>query len=185
MTGEIKQIADRLKDLREIYAVSTESLANEIGIPITEYVKYESGDFDIPIGLLYKISNKFEIELTSLLSGDYPKLHIYSIVRKGQGLIVERRKKNKYENLAFNYIHKKTEPFLVTVNPETDNSTDNFSSHQGQEFNYVIEGSLLLSIDNYKLVLREGDSVYFDSSYNHVFKALNNSQARFIAIIIQ
>ncbi len=183
MTGEIRQIADRLKDLREIYAVTEEYLAKEIGIPTEEYVKYESGDFDIPIGLLYKISNKFEVELTSLLSGDYPKLHIYSIVRKGQGLIVERRKKNKYENLAFNFIDKKAEPFIVTVYPETDNSTE-YSSHPGQEFNYVIEGSLLLIIDNYNLVIREGDSVYFDSSYNHAFKALNNTQAKFIAIII-
>jgi mannose-6-phosphate isomerase-like protein (cupin superfamily) len=147
-------------------------------------LKYESGESDIPIGFLYKISNKFNIELTALLSGGNPKLHIYSIVRKGQGLFVERRKKYKYESLAFNFIDKKAEPFLVTVDPETDNSDVTFASHPGQEFNYIIGGSLLLVIDNHELVLNEGDAVYFNSSYNHALKALNNKPARFIAVII-
>jgi len=184
MTGEIRQIANRMKDLREIYSITVESLANELGITIPEYEKYESGESDIPIGMLYKLSHKFDIELTALLSGDNPKLHIYSIVRKGQGFRVERRKKYQYESLAFNFLDKKAEPFLVTVGPETDNSSGVFGSHPGQEFNYVIEGSLLLIIDNYELVLHEGDSVYFDSSYNHSLKALQNKTARFLAIIM-
>ena len=184
MTGEIKQIADRMKGLRDIYSLSAEALAQELNIPIEEYLNYESGNYDIPVGLMYKIAHRFNVELAALLSGDNPKLHIYNIVRKGQGLIVERRKQYKYESLAFNFVHKKSEPFLVTVQPETDNTVLQFGSHPGQEFNYVIEGSVMLTIDDHELILNEGDSVYFDSSFNHAMKALNNKQARFIAIII-
>lgn len=184
MTGEIKQIADRLKGLREIYSLSGQTLANEIGISADEYEKYETGNFDIPVGLLYKIASKYRIELSALLSGDNPKLHVYNIVRKGKGLIVERRKQYKYESLAFNFAHKKTEPFLVTVEPDTEEAVLKFGSHPGQEFNYIIEGSVMLTIDDHELILNEGDSIYFNSSFNHAMKALNNKQARFIAVII-
>jgi transcriptional regulator with XRE-family HTH domain len=184
MTGEIKQIASRIKGLRDIYAISAESLAAELGIAVEEYLKYESGNYDIPVGLMYKIAHKFDIELAALLSGDNPRLHVYNVVRKGEGLKVERRKQYKYENLAFNFVNKKAEPFMVTVEPETGNTTHAFGSHSGQEFNYIIEGSVMLIIDNHEIVLNEGDSVYFNSSYNHAMKAMNNKTARFIAVIL-
>ncbi len=184
MTAEIKQIAHRIKDLRDIYSLSAESISNELEIPLGDYLNYESGNYDIPIGILYKIADKFQIELTALLTGDNPRLHVYSIVRKNLGLIIERHKKYKYENLAYNFIDKKAETFMVTVDPEPDNSTVTYSSHQGQEFNYIIEGSIKLLIDNYEITLQEGDSVYFNSDYNHSYKALNNFKARFIAVII-
>ncbi len=184
MTGEIKQIADRIKGLREIYSFSAEDFAHELSISIDEYLKYESGNHDIPVGLIYKIASKFDVELSALLTGDNPKLHIYNIVRKGKGLIVERRKHYKYESLSFNFAHKKSEPFLVTVEPESDNSGMKFGSHPGQEFNYIIEGSIMLIIDKHELILNEGDSIYFNSSYDHAMKALNNQKARFIAVII-
>jgi transcriptional regulator with XRE-family HTH domain len=184
MTGEIKQIANRIKGLREIYNLSPETLASELDIPIKAYLNYESGNYDIPVGLMYKLANKFDIELSVLLSGDNPRLHIYNIVRKGQGFIVERRKQYKYESLAFNFVDKKSEPFLVTVGPETDDKTLNFGSHPGQEFNYILEGSVMLIIDNHELILNEGDAIYFNSSFNHAMKALNGKPARFIAVII-
>jgi transcriptional regulator with XRE-family HTH domain len=182
MLGEIKQIANRIKELREIYAVSAESLARDLQLPLTDYMNYESGSFDIPVGVLYKIAHKFDIELSALLSGDNPRLHIYNLVRKGQGLSVDRRKQYTYESLAFNFIDKKTEPFLVTVEP--DEAALTYGSHPGQEFNFIIEGSLMLIIDKHELVLQEGDSIYFDSSYNHAMKALNNKPARFLAVIV-
>ena len=184
MTGEIKQIANRIKELREISEVSAESLAQDLQIALDDYLNYESGNYDIPVGIMYKIAHKFDIELSALLTGDNPRLHIYNVVRKGHGLSVDRRKQYMYESLAFNFVDKKSEPFLVTVQAQTDGATLTFGSHPGQEFNYIIEGSIMLIIDNHELILNEGDSVYFNSSFSHAMKALNNKQARFLAIII-
>jgi mannose-6-phosphate isomerase-like protein (cupin superfamily) len=177
---ELKQVAIRIKDLREIAGVSAESLAKEFNIPLEKYTEYESGNVDIPVSVLYEIANKFNVELTQILTGDNPHLHTYCLVRKGKGVEVERRKDYSYESLAFNFIHKKAEPFLVTVSPEAPFS---LNSHPGQEFNYVLQGSIQITIDGHEMVLNEGDSLFFDSSYQHGMKALGGGPAQFLAII--
>jgi transcriptional regulator with XRE-family HTH domain len=184
MNEQIQLIGARIKELREIEGISAESLAHELNIESTIFSSYESGNADIPVGFLYKVSHRFNIELSSLLKGEEPKLHVYTIVRKGKGVNVDRRKQYKYENLASNFIQKKAEPFIVTVEPSPDRSPLEFNSHAGQEFNYVLEGTLMIVVDGHEIVLNSGDSIYFDSGYNHAMKALNNRQVRFIAVIV-
>lgn len=184
MKEQIKLIAERIKGLREISGISAETVAKELGIPGKLYSEYESGNTDIPIGFLYKIAQRYDTELSSILSGDNPKLHVYCIARNGKGLMVERKKPFTYENLAFNFIHKKAEPFIVTIEPETENSMMEFSTHPGQEFNYLLRGTLKLIIDGHEIILNEGDSVYFDSGYKHSMKALNNSAVKILAIVL-
>lgn len=184
MSEQIRQIAARIKDLREIEGITIETLAKELGVPVNLYREYESGAIDIPVGFLYEVSNRFNVELTAILTGEDPKLRTYSLVRKDKGMRVDRRNPYKYQNLAYNFIHKKAEPFLVTVEPEIDETPVHLSSHPGQEFNYVLEGTLMIYIDGHQITLNEGDSLYFDSSCSHGMKALNNKRARFLAIIL-
>jgi quercetin dioxygenase-like cupin family protein/DNA-binding XRE family transcriptional regulator len=183
MSEQIKQIAIRIKELREISAISPETLAQEFKLPIETYIEYESGNTDIPVSFLYEIANKFNVELAAILTGDAPKLHTYSVVRKGKGVSVERRKQYKYQSLAYNFIHKKAEPFLVTVDPESEDAPVHINSHPGQEFNYVLEGSLKVIINGRETILNEGDSLFFDSSFNHGMKAMENKPAKFLAVI--
>ncbi len=182
MSEQIKQIAARIRDLREISGISLETLAKEFGISKEQYQEYESGEVDIPVSFLYEIAHKFKVELTEILTGDSPKLHIYSVVRNAKGVSVDRRKEYKYQNLAYNFIHKEAEPFLVTVEP--DDAPVSFNYHPGQEFNYVLEGTLKVIVDGHEIILKEGDSLYFDSGYNHGMKAMDNKPAKFLAIII-
>ncbi len=182
MSDQIKLIAARIKELREISGVSLETLSKEFNISKETYQEYESGNKDIPVSFLYEIANRFGVELTAILTGEVPKLHTYALVRKGKGVSVERRKEYKYQNLAYNFAHKKAEPFLVSVEPEEDEPI-HFNSHPGQEFNYVLEGTLKIIVDGHELVLNEGDSLYFDSGYNHGMKAMGNKTAKFLAII--
>ena len=184
MTDQIKLISERIKELREISGTSIETLAKELGISSGLLIEYESGEIDIPVGFLYKISHKYGTELSAILSGENPRLHVYSVVRKGKGLIVERRKQYKYENLAFNFINKKSEPFMVTIDPYPENTAVEFNSHPGQEFNYVIEGTMKIIIDGHEIILDEGDSVYYDSAYKHAMKALNNKPVKMLAIVL-
>ena len=184
MTEQIKQVASRIKELREISDISADALANELGISLELYKDYESGNIDIPVSFLYRFASKFKIELSTLLTGENPRLHTYSVVRKAKGISVDRRKEYKYENLAYNFIHKKAEPFLVTVAPEADDAEIHYNSHPGQEFNYVLEGSMKVYIDDHEITLNEGDALYFDSGINHGMNAINNKPAKFLAIIL-
>jgi len=79
---------------------------------------------------------------------------------------------------------KKAEPFIVTVTPDPESLPLEFNSHPGQEFNYVLEGTLMIVVDGHEIILTEGDSVYFDSGYQHAMKAMNNHSARFLAVIV-
>jgi len=184
MTEQIKQIAERIKEIREISGISAETLASKLGISTDQYLKYESGTTDIPVGIIFEISEHFNIELSVMLGGDNPKLKIYGVVRNGKGLKLERRKQYKYESLAYNFIHKKAEPFMVTIDPDSENKLLEFNSHPGQEFNYIVKGTMMSIIDGHEIILNEGDSIFFDSGYKHAMRALNNEQVRFLAIVL-
>jgi transcriptional regulator with XRE-family HTH domain len=184
MTEQIKQIAERIKEIREISGISAETLAGRLGLTTDLYLKYETGDTDIPVGIIFKISELFNIELSVMMGGDNPKLRIYGVVRNGKGLRLERRKQYRYESLAHSFIHKKAEPFMVTIDPHNEDVMPEFNSHPGQEFNYVIKGTMLTIIDGHEIILNEGDSIYFDSGYKHAMKALNNEQVKFLAIVL-
>lgn len=184
MTEQIKQIAERIKEIREISGISAETLAKKLGIATDLYIKYESGNSDIPVGIIFEISELFKIELAVMLGGDSPKLKVYGVVRNGKGLKLERRKQYKYESLADNFINKKSEPFMVTIDPQQEKGILEFNSHPGQEFNYVVKGSMMSIIDGHEIILNEGDSIYFDSGYKHAMRALNNEQVKFLAIVL-
>lgn len=184
MSNQIQGIAERIRELREISGLSVGTLAKEIGVPTETYVGYESGDTDIPIGFLYELANKYKVELTAILTGSEPKLRSYSLVRKGDGVVVERKKQYHYLSLAYNFVGKKGEPFMVTIDPKGENDDISFSSHPGQEFNYMVEGRLQVFIDGHETVLEAGDSLYFDSTKPHGMKALDDKPAKLLAIII-
>lgn len=182
MSEQIRMIAERMRELREIARYSMEEVASMLEIPVNEYVSYESGKKDIPIGFLNEFAARFNVDLTELLTGNSPKLHRYTLVRNDKGMCVKRRSPYQYHSLACNFINKKAEPFLVTVLPG-NNSTVSLNTHPGQEFNYVLEGNLMIVIDGKELVLNKGDSLYFDATLPHGMKALDNERAKFLAII--
>lgn len=181
---EIKQIAARIKELRDIFGVSTETLAGELGIAANLYEDYENGSVDIPVGILSQIAQRFDVSLGALLTGEEPRLQTYSLTRKGKGISVERRKAYQYQSLAHNFIHKKAEPFLVTVEPKPHETAISVNSHPGQEFNYILEGSLKVVLGKHEIILNEGDSLFFDSTIDHGMQALQGKKAKFLAMIL-
>ncbi|MDR1696534.1 MAG: XRE family transcriptional regulator [Endomicrobium sp.] len=183
MTETLKQIGIRIKAIREISELSAQDFAKSINLDEETYLKYEKGEADIPISVLSAISSKYKVEMTALLTGGEPRLSAINVVKKGKGLNVERRKEYKYQDLAFNFIHKKAEVFYVTAEPSKE-IPKHFYSHSGQEFNYVLEGSIKLFFDGKEYILEEGDSVYFDSSRNHALTGLGDKPAKFLAVVL-
>ncbi len=184
MNEQIRLIAERIRGLREIARLSAESCAAQLGIPAETYHEYESGSTDIPVSFLYQVAHKFQVDLTSILIGEEPRLHVYSVTRNGRGVKVERRRDYDYQNLAFNFIDKKMEPFLITVEPKPEKEPIPVNSHPGQEFEYVLEGALKVLVGGHEVTLSAGDSIYFDASHPHGMKAVGGKPAKFVAVII-
>lgn len=82
----ITEIAQRIRDLREIMGYSVEEMAQAVDCTPEEYIAAEKGEVDFSFTFIYKCAEKFDVDMIELLTGDNPRLSFYSIVRKGEGL---------------------------------------------------------------------------------------------------
>ena len=180
--GNLQQVANRCRELREIWDVDIDTLASDLSIDKNVIADYESGTHDIPISYLTKLAHRFNVEIVDLVSGGSSKLKTYAVCRKDRGILVERHEEYEYEALLTNFSHKKCEPFVVTVQPDEDKPWY-MNSHDGHEFDYVLEGTLKIMIEDQEVTLNTGDSIYLDSQYMHALKAVGKT-AKFLAVVL-
>ena len=180
MQDNLAQIPVRIKELREILEISAMDMARETGISLETYNKYESGELDIPISVLYKISAHMGVDATVLLTGEDPRMETASVCRAGKGVRVERYPGYEFWSLAYNFKGRTIEPLLVYLDPSKAPAAP--VSHEGQEFNFVLEGKMKVMVGKREYILEAGDSLYFDARLPHAQSALGVT-ARFITII--
>lgn len=140
-------------------------MAAIIGITPEAYIEFESGGTDFSFTFLYKCAKIFNVDINDLMTGENAKLSGFQIVRNGEGMPLARRKGFSYNHLAVNFKDKLSEPFFVTA-PYEETAQDNpipLSSHRGEEFDYVLKGSLKIQIGEHTDILNAGDSVYYNS----------------------
>ena len=182
MQEKIIEISNRIKELREVSDVTPKDIASVLDISVDAYLKFENAQADIPASMLLEIANYYKVDLSLLLTGESPRMNVFTVTRDGKGISVERRSQYKYQALAEKFIGKKIEPFIVVAEPKEEEPT--LHAHPGQEFNYILEGSLKIYIHSNEIILNPGDSIYFDSNYPHAMKALGGKPAKFLAIIL-
>jgi transcriptional regulator with XRE-family HTH domain len=180
MNEEAANVPGRIKELREILEISVLDMAKDTGIPYEVYNKYESGEADIPISVLYTIANRLGTDVTVLLTGDEAKMDSAAVCRKGKGIKIERYPGYEFSSLAYNFKRRTMEPLLVLLDSSKPQAAH--VSHSGQEFNYVIEGQMKITVGKTEHILNAGDSIYFDARLPHGQSAVNGT-AQFITII--
>ena len=183
MNDQIIDIGMRLKMLREDSEISAEAMAEKLGVDIATYTAYENGEMDFSFSFIYNAAEILGVDVLDLISGSAPTLSMCCMVKKGKGYSVKREDEYDYKHLAYTFRNKKAEPFLVTITP--DNKPPVMHGHDGQEFNYVLSGKMMLYIGDISYELSKGDSVYFDSSVPHAEVAMGDKEAQFIAVVIK
>lgn len=178
-----KDIASRVKDMREVCEISIQDMAQQLDVPVETYNQYETGEIDIPASILYEASRIFHVDTSLLLTGEDTNMSVFAVTRKDKGVRVDRREAYDYENLASNFKNKSIEPFIVTVQPRDDNYIPEPNYHKGYEFVYVLEGKLRVYIKDNQIDLDAGDSIYFDSLHKHSMVALNNEKVKFLDVL--
>ncbi|MBP5605097.1 MAG: cupin domain-containing protein, partial [Ruminiclostridium sp.] len=149
-----------------------------------EYIAYDTGAKDLSHSVLNSCAEAMGIERIELLTGSSPTLRTYSLVRKGEGLPIERRIGFTYQHMAYLFKNKKIEPIMVHAPFEPDLSKPiAMSVHEGQEMNFIIKGKLKFVIGNNTEILNEGDCIYYDSSNPHGMIAIDG-ECDFLAILI-
>lgn len=186
MKETLEEIGARLRELRDLSAVTAEEMSDYLKVPSETYNCYEEGKLDIPASVLIEAARKLDVDVGLLLTGQEPKMNIFTVTRSDEGVEVERRKQYRYQSLAGKFMHKKAEIFIVTIEPRNGTSVNKPSiySHKGQEFDYVLEGTLKINIRNQEIILKEGDSIFLDSSYGHFMEALENKPVKMLAVIM-
>ena len=183
MKWQITQVAERIKELREIFGYEAKEIAEKLRVPETAYLNYEVSGTDIPISVVYKLANIYKVDMGEILSGVSPKLNTISIVRKGEGIKVERFDGYIYENIAYKFMHRKMEPMIVILEPDLSGKPK-LVTHRGQEINYCLEGEMIVYYDDDEIYIKEGDCVYFDPIHPHGQKAASKDKpAKFLTVI--
>lgn len=184
MKYDIKEVSSRLKITRESLDFTIEEMAKAAKITVDEYMAYENGDKDISLSVLNECAEALGVEMIELLTGNSPTLQTYSLVRKGEGLPIERRIGFTYQHMAYLFKKKKIEPIMVHIPFEPDLTKPiHLSVHEGQEMNFVVKGKIKFVIGNSVEYLNEGDCIYFDSSNPHGMISIDGD-CELLAILI-
>lgn len=187
MNAKIKEIATRMKELREITEVSVEEMAKAAELTPEEYLACESGERDFNFTFLFACAQKFGVDITEIITGETPRLNFYNITRAGEGLPIQRRMGFSYQHLAPLFKKRGADPFIVTApySEEEQNKPIKTRAHEGQEFNYILSGQLKYNLNGQEEVLRTGDSIFFDGVAQHGMIATGGEPCVFMSIVFK
>jgi len=187
MEPNIKEVAGRIRVLREDLGFSLEDMAEATGRTVGEYAEQEGGEHDLSFTFLYRCAEKFGVDVVELLTGENPHLSGYSLIRAEDGLSIKRRAGFEYLHKAPHFKNKLCEPFLVTAPylEEEQNKPIHLSFHEGQELDYIISGRMRFAYEDHVEEVGPGDTLFYDSGRGHGMIAIDDEPCIFLAIVIK
>ena len=186
MDYSLKEVAGRIKDLREAKGYTQEELAKLTGVTLDDYILLEQGETDFSFTFIYKCAKACNVEVVDILEGTSTTLSSFAITRKGEGLKILKKYGVEYNNLAPKFRGKLAEPFLVKFPylPEEQNAPIKLNSHNGQEFDVIVKGSLKVQVGSHVDILNEGDSIFYNSIIPHGMIAVSEGGCEFHAVVL-
>lgn len=183
---KIKEMARRIKELREIENFTISDMALKTGVSEEEYLTCENGECDLNFAFIYRCALAFNVDVTNIIEGHTPKLTNYVYTKAGQGQKIEKAHGMTYFNLASTFKNKIAEPLLVksSYDCERDNADIELTTHAGQELDIVLEGKLKVQVGEHFEILEAGDSIYYDSATPHGMIAVGGEDCTFYAIVL-
>lgn len=181
------KVGEKIRELRETKDLSLREMADLTGFSTALLSQMENHLISPSLGTLIKISRALDVHL-GYFFGEGPG-EPYSIVRKDERKKVSRfASKNgvtygySYESLGFAKRDRHMEPFLVTLEPATVKSTKT-STHEGEEFIFVLQGEMEVTLGNHNDILYPGDSIYYDSTIPHRVQCRKDNPAKILAVL--
>ena len=180
------EIGMRFKNARESHCLSLFDIYLRTDISVELLSQIEEGKVVPPLGAVIKLAKALDLKMGYLISGEEEKA--YTIVRRDDREVTarydSRREKHygyKYESLAPHKTNRYMEPFLVTLEPsETEEER---STHDGQEFIFVVQGEMEVRLGEEVHILEPGDSIYYDSTVPHLVKCHGKETTKILAVL--
>ncbi len=183
---QIKEMAGRIRTLRELEGLSVEEIAAKAGTTAEEYIACESGERDLNFTFIYRCANALGVNVTDIIEGHSPKLKSYTVTRFGNGQKISQAHGMTYYNLAYSFRNRIAEPLYVrSIYDEAAQARPiELTQHEGQECDIIVEGALKVQVGDHAEVLRAGDSIYFNSDTPHGMIAVDGRDCIFYAIVL-
>ncbi|HOK06000.1 MAG TPA: XRE family transcriptional regulator [Syntrophales bacterium] len=181
-------LGGRIREIRERAQLTLLDLAAKTGIDREVLAGIERDEVVPPVSTLLKLGRAMNVGMANFFMDEVGGGKI-SLTRKGERIRIKKRPHHHegevdyiYESLEPHRPDKHMEPLFVEFQPlETGDLV--FSSHDGEEFVYLLEGRLEFRTDDRVEILEEGDALYFESDINHAFRGLDGKAARAVVVV--
>ena len=180
-------IGAKIKKLRLAKKLTLQAVAKETGFSPALISQIENNNVCPPIATLSKIAKFFDVKIGMFFAEEEEELK-FEVVRKLERKQIQRvisragtSQGYSYESLSFRKQNKKMEPFLLSVSEKV--SEENTYNHDGEEFLFVMRGLAELILDDERILLEEGDCVYFDSSLRHRLLSKDGGEVKVLAVV--
>ena len=189
MTGmdfKIREVAARVRELREISGFTVEEMAQRTALSVEEYIQCESGNRNLSIAFLYRCTLSFGVDMSDLLEGRSAKLRAYDLTRRGEGQRIEEAHHMVGWNLAADFRNRIALPLYMEMKYREGAEYEDIDlvTHEGQECDIVIRGHMKIQIGGHTEILHAGDTIYYDSSTPHGMIAVDGEDCAFYAIVL-
>jgi transcriptional regulator with XRE-family HTH domain len=181
-------LGKKIRELRLSKGLSLQDMAETTGLSRPLLSQIEEEVAAPPIATLLKISHALDVSISYFFREEESRDKIV-VIREQERQRVMRRVQEEgkkvgylYQSLAYRRSEKHMEPFLVEFEPR-EREEMIFYNHKGEEFIFVLEGSLEFQGGDKLIVLNPGDSLYFDSDIPHAFRGMNGRWAKAIVVI--
>ena len=183
---QIRGMAARIAELRAIEGYTEEEMAQKTDVSVEEYRKCERGERNLTFAFIYRCALALGVDVTDIIEGTSPTLVGYTVTRKEQGQVIEKAHGMTYHSLAGSFKNRISEPLYVVAEytPGAERRDIELTTHEGQEIDIVIKGALKVQVGGHKEILREGDSIYYDSGTPHGMVAVEGADCAFYAIVL-
>lgn len=181
-------LGKKVKQIRETKEVSLETMAEKTNISIEQLQKIEKGEVLPSLAPLIKIARALGVRLGTFLDDSNnlgPAIVRANEHEKGVRFTSQQNGSREHLNflsLAFDKVGRNMEPFIVEIEPG-EQSDYMLSSHEGEEFIYVLEGQIEINYGKELYQLGTGDSIYLDSIVSHNVHAGNKQPAKILAVV--
>ena len=189
MTGmdyKIREVAGRIRELREISGISIDEMAQRTGVSTEEYMQCEAGSRNLSVAFLYRCTLTLGVDMGDLLEGSSPKLRSYALTRKGEGQRIEEAHHMVGYNLAAGFRNRIGLPLYMELKyrPGAEYEDIQLTTHEGQECDIILRGHMKIQIGSRSEILHPGDCIYYDSATPHGMIAVEGEDCAFYAFVL-
>lgn len=181
-------VGSKIKSIRESKSITIEQVAERSGLTTDQIERIEANTNLPSLAPLIKIARVLGVRLGTFLD-DCEQLGPV-VCRKDEqpeGISFSSETANSHNNMNFfalaqSKAGRHMEPFLIDID-SASKSEYQVSTHEGEEFIYVLEGVIEVTYGKDKYQINAGESIYYDSIVDHNVHAANDSKAKILAVV--